>query len=384
MTMTEEAVKPTLEEWEIRTKIHEQLKSAVDASFCITNYVKDGPTFVDALQDKLDDLRKEITPAKGSELLAKNIDAIAEYVAHAPPIQAIGTGVENFDLMFGGWVEGRLYILAAYVAQYKTRGGLSLAKALAKAGYAVLIISLEMNAEEVTRIILRSGETGLPIWISSEIRNLRDIEKEIKAFQANVSDTSPFMVLIDYLQLVEGDGKDFSREREVNRVAQSLSRIARETGCIMLALAQISRAGANSGAMPELWHLRESGGIEQAADLVLVWVLEGNKLRCKSLKNRWGSKDIETTLVCDFEKLTLTSYTKEDEQDDFLNQLQASLEQTIIEDGPATTRDLSSGLKLYGRHPKKYELSVAISRSHLVRLGDDGKTVEPIQNGRAK
>ena len=122
------------------------------------------------------------------------------------------------------------------------------------------------------------------------------------------------MVMIDYLQLMEADGRNESRQQEVSKISRSLKILAKEMNCPVIALSQLSR-NTESGKdhMPKLSDLRDSGAIEQDADIVMfiyrdeyyneIETTKKNIADIKIAKNRHGETcDIELVWIGEIQK----------------------------------------------------------------------------------
>ena len=212
----------------------------------------------------------------------------------------IPTGYSKLDEMTSGWQSSDLVIIAGRPAMGKTSFALSLAKNIA-VDYRVPIalFSLEMNNEQlVQRLIsnvceipgqkILSGQLsddewnrfdrninkliGTPIYID-DTAGLSVFELRTKARRL-VREKGVKIIMIDYLQLMNANGMRFgNRQEEVSTISRSLKGLAKELNIPILALSQLNRGvesrEGNEGKRPQLSDLRESGAIEQDADMVL-------------------------------------------------------------------------------------------------------------------
>ena len=212
----------------------------------------------------------------------------------------IPTGYSKLDEMTSGWQNSDLVIIAGRPAMGKTSFALSLAKNIA-VDYRVPIalFSLEMNNEQlVQRLIsnvceipgqkILSGQLsddewnrfdrninkliGTPIYID-DTAGLSVFELRTKARRL-VREKGVKIIMIDYLQLMNANGMRFgNRQEEVSTISRSLKGLAKELNIPILALSQLNRGvesrEGNEGKRPQLSDLRESGAIEQDADMVL-------------------------------------------------------------------------------------------------------------------
>jgi len=204
----------------------------------------------------------------------------------------ITTGFQSLDENTGGWRKGNFIILAARPGVGKTSFALFHAIEAAKAGHWVNFFSLEMNKEDLARIILasesgvyrsniRDGSLKLNDWnkinpIVASLENLPIIFKDAggmnvnqiqSTIRKNRKNNRCDFVIIDYLQLVKTSFPKAIRELEVSEVSRTLKTVALTENIPILTLSQLNRAA--DGETPKLSNLRESGAIEQDADLVM-------------------------------------------------------------------------------------------------------------------
>ena len=212
-------------------------------------------------------------------------------------ITGLATGFYEIDKLTSGLHENELIIVAARPAMGKTAFALNIATNVAKStDKAVAIFNLEMNAEQlVTRMFsslgqvdgnkIRSGRLDNNDWakLSEGISRLADTniyiddtpgvsigEIRSKCRRLAASKEGLALVVIDYLQLISGSNKyTGNRQQEVSEISRSLKTMALELGVPVIALAQLSRAvEGRDDKRPLMSDLRESGSIEQDADIV--------------------------------------------------------------------------------------------------------------------
>ena len=215
----------------------------------------------------------------------------------ASGLSGLETGYTDLDKLTSGWQNSDLIIIAARPAMGKTAFVLSMAKNMA-VNYStpLAIFSLEMsNLQLVNRLIsnvaeisgskIKSGNltdiewqqlfarikflTGAPLYID-DTPSLSIFELRTKARRL-VREHGVKMIIIDYLQLMNASGMRFgSREQEVSMISRSLKQLAKELNIPIIALSQLNRSVENrtDGKRPQLSDLRESGAIEQDADIV--------------------------------------------------------------------------------------------------------------------
>ena len=207
---------------------------------------------------------------------------------HTP---GIPTGFKTFDTSTGGFRNGNLVILAARPGVGKTSFALRFTIEAAKAGFWVNFFSLEMNKEDLARIVLasesgvyrsdiRDGYLKENDWQTlnkaiTRIENLPIIFRDASgmtinqiqgAIRKNRKNGRCDFVIIDYLQLVRPNDMRAIREQQIAEISRTLKTTALNENIPIMALSQLNRAA--DGEQPRLSHLRESGAIEQDADLV--------------------------------------------------------------------------------------------------------------------
>jgi replicative DNA helicase len=214
-------------------------------------------------------------------------------------MRGVPSGFTDLDRKTSGWQKSDLIILAARPSMGKTALALSMARNIAvDFDRPIAFFSLEMSAVQlVTRLIsseseLRSDKLKKGELAGHEWQQLNDKISKLVDAKIFIDDTPALtifelrakcrrlkqqhdiqMVFIDYLQLMHGgDSKGGNREQEISQISRSLKALAKELNVPVLALSQLSRAVENRPAQskrPILSDLRESGAIEQDADLVL-------------------------------------------------------------------------------------------------------------------
>lgn len=213
-------------------------------------------------------------------------------------LSGLQTGFHDLDKMTSGWQNSDLVIIAARPAMGKTAFVLSMAKNMAmNFNTPVAVFSLEMsNVQLVNRLIvntceipgekIKSGQLAPYEWeqLMTKIKDLYDaplfiddtpslsvFELRTKARRL-VREHGVKMLIIDYLQLMNASGMQFgSREQEVSTISRSLKGLAKELNIPIIALSQLNRgveSRQGDGKRPQLSDLRESGAIEQDADMV--------------------------------------------------------------------------------------------------------------------
>ena len=232
------------------------------------------------------------------EILIDSFQEMQELYNKKQKITGVPTGFIDLDRMIGGLHKSDLIFLAARPAMGKTAFALNIAtNAVMKGGVSAIIFSLEMSKKQCANRILSSqalvdsmkmsrGELEDEDWsklafASSQLSDSTGIyiddstsgiaEIRAKCRKLKLEDEKLGLVVIDYLQLVSGNQRrSGSREQEVSEISRSLKLMAKELDVPIIALSQLSRAPeARENHRPMLQDLRESGSIEQDADMVM-------------------------------------------------------------------------------------------------------------------
>lgn len=234
-------------------------------------------------------------PKEMKELVAEAYERIVRLSEEKRDITGIPTGYRDLDKMTSGFQPEQLIILAARPSVGKTAFALNIAQNVAtKAKLPVAIFSLEMGALDlVYRMIcaegnihasnMKTGQLTNDEWHSFTIATdtLKDAQifiddsagikvSEIRAKCRRLKQENPDLglIVIDYLQLIEGNGRE-SRQQEVSEISRQLKKLAKELKVPVMALSQLSRAlEQRQNKRPILSDIRESGSIEQDADIV--------------------------------------------------------------------------------------------------------------------
>jgi len=243
-------------------------------------------------------LKQNFIPVKS--ILDETFERIDELHREGGKIRGIPTGFYDLDNKLAGLQKSDLVIIAARPSMGKTTLALDIARQIGKAKKPVGIFSLEMSKEQLVDRML-CAEAGVDLW-KMRTGRLSDREDDddfprIGHAMAVLSDAPIFiddsassnimeirtkarrlkaehgleLIMVDYLQLMEGTGKSGdNRVQEVSEISRALKALARELNIPVLALSQLSRAvEIEKPPIPKLAHLRESGSIEQDADVVM-------------------------------------------------------------------------------------------------------------------
>jgi replicative DNA helicase len=231
------------------------------------------------------------------EIIAEYAGGINAFLDPSRRIKGISTGFTKLDEMTGGLHKGELVILAARPSMGKTAIALNIASHVAtKLNEKVAIFSLEMSGESLlTRMLCASAYVDsqrfragylnqderrklaqasqklveAPLFIDDTAGvNLMDMHAKLRRLQGG--DQKLGLVIVDYLQLMSARGRSENRNQEVSGISRGLKLMAKELDVPMMVLSQLSRAPETriGDHRPQLSDLRESGSIEQDADLV--------------------------------------------------------------------------------------------------------------------
>ena len=238
--------------------------------------------------------RSGLTPI--SEVLGETLNRLEILSTKQEGLTGLTSGFIDLDRMTSGWQKSDFIILAARPAMGKTAFALNMAQnAALLTNQPVAIFSLEMSKEqlvnrmissqaEIDQQVLRNGRIfgedwirlvnaiaplgEAPIYIDDtpaiSVREVRAKARRLKTEQGLA------LLIIDYLQLMGSTGRVESRQQEVSQSSRSLKALARELDIPIIALSQLSRSvEQGQEKKPSLSHLRESGSLEQDADIVM-------------------------------------------------------------------------------------------------------------------
>lgn len=216
---------------------------------------------------------------------------------HVGETVGIPSGLSALDKETGGWRSPDLVIVAARPAMGKTSLALKFAMGAAQAGTPVGVFSLEMSRSQLVHrmVCMQAGVNGQNArngkLSRDDFRRMCEAQSEVDALQIYIEDAPALsvmevragarrlkmqrgigLVIVDYLQLMTGSGeRGQNREREVAQISAGLKALAKELEVPVIALAQLSRAVETRGGSkrPQMSDLRESGAIENDADMVI-------------------------------------------------------------------------------------------------------------------
>jgi replicative DNA helicase len=231
-------------------------------------------------------------------ILGESFDRLDDLHKDKGKIRGVPTGFRDLDNILAGWQRSDLVILAARPSMGKTALSLNFAHNVAtKANMPVIMFSMEMSKEQLVDRLL-AAEAGVDAW-NLRTGNLTDSDFErigqamgtLSEAKMYIDDTPGItvsdlrtkarreahkqelgLIIVDYLQLMSGGSRfagEGNRVQEISEISRGLKSIARELNVPIIALSQLSRSVENrSPQIPQLADLRESGSIEQDADVV--------------------------------------------------------------------------------------------------------------------
>ena len=230
-----------------------------------------------------------------TDVLEGAIERIEEIENRGTGLSGLPTYFTDLDNYLSGLQEGNLAVIASRPSMGKSSLALNIGTNVAKEGKVVAFFSLEMTKEELVQRVLfseakvtsgdaRKGQLGPEKWsrvveAASKVNNLplyfddapvitvTDIRAKSRRLK---SAKNLDLIIVDYLQLMQSSSRD-NRQQEIAEISRNLKNLARELKVPILALSQLNRAAeAREDKRPRLGDLRESGAIEQDADIVMM------------------------------------------------------------------------------------------------------------------
>lgn len=297
-----------LANWEHHADIvkrNAMLRDLIGASVRITSLAYDAPDDLDEVIETSEKLLFDVTNKRVAtnfqsieSLALETFNELQELASTKSRYHGVRTGFNDLDDLFGGLRGGDLVILAARPSVGKTALALNIASRAAQLGTSVAFFSLEMSANQLfqrmlsieTKINSKKMQTGrmsaqdwtalvgasdrlskLKLWVddtpSASILEVRaKARRQLRGVEPNKG-----IIIVDYLQLMQPQNRRTeSRQVEIAEISRGLKILAKELDMPIIALSQLSRAvESRQGKRPILSDLRESGAIEQDADIVM-------------------------------------------------------------------------------------------------------------------
>jgi replicative DNA helicase len=284
-------------------KDHSSLREIVRTSMRVTemgvNFQGKVEDFIQDVESKFFKLTNDAKSGKMTNLkscLRENLRELEDMSRNPGEIQGLSTGYPELDKLLLGLQGGQLVILAARPAMGKTALALNIANNVCERHNSpVAIFSLEMVAKELSMRLLSSRakvdskRIRTKNFLESDLRNIGGAVKDLSSYPIFINDSGEStildiqsqcrkiqaeqglgMIVIDYLQLMSSHNKALSREQQISEMSRGLKTLAKELECPVVALSQLNRGvESRPNKRPNTADLRESGAIEQDADIVM-------------------------------------------------------------------------------------------------------------------
>ena len=282
----------------------------------------------DVIREGFDTFSKRVTSGIGNKV-GEDASEIANELADElseGKITRVATHIRTLDYFtYGGFNGGNLVILAARPSVGKTTIAMQIAQAASADNNKTLVFSLEMTKKELVQRLLQS--TGLVsqyelvthdinwdnyekalgmvvnsnLIINDDAYNIHDIRHKIIT---SVKTQGVKMVMIDYLQLMKGANPWMSMNDQVGELTSALKQTAKQCNIPIIVLSQLSRESVRENRSPQLYDLRDSGAIEQDADIVVMLerskddmgAIIDNKIDMWIRKNRAGKCNFDNPI----------------------------------------------------------------------------------------
>ena len=256
----------------------------------------------DVIREGFDTFSKRVTSGIGNKVgddASEIANELADELSEGK-ITRVATHIRTLDYFtYGGFNGGNLVILAARPSVGKTTIAMQIAQAASADNNKTLVFSLEMTKKELVQRLLQS--TGLVsqyelvthninwdnyeralgmvvnsnLIINDDAYNIHDIRHKIIT---SVKTQGVKMVMIDYLQLMKGADPRMSKNDQVGELTSALKQTAKQCNIPIIVLSQLSRESVRENRSPQLYDLRDSGSIEQDADIVIMLERPRNEL----------------------------------------------------------------------------------------------------------
>lgn len=284
--------------------LRELIKTATGAIEQAYSYTGGLEEFVDKVEQELFKVTQDRVSDSAQEIKEAIKDAnqvIAKLLMKKGELTGVSSGFKDLDAMTFGFQRQEMIVIAARPSMGKTSFALNIAEAAAlpKKGdpVTVLVFSLEMSSSQLalrmlcarSRVNMKLLRDGLVSRDGREVNALGQTAEEFKRAPILIDDSSNLtimelrakarriharkklgMIIVDYLQLLNGSDPRSPREQQVAEVSRGLKALAKELDVPVLVLSQLNRSSEKENRTPRLSDLRESGSIEQDADVVLM------------------------------------------------------------------------------------------------------------------
>ena len=286
-------------------KRHSTLRSLIRVATDIASIGYEAPDDLEAAIDKAESLIFDVSKKRISErfsiledLIAENWDRIDKLGASDTDITGLATGFTELDKLTSGFQPSDLIVIAARPAMGKTSFALEVARHVGvNEGKAVALFSLEMSKVQVAQRLLcseamvKSQHLRSPSRLTDrEHQKLASASGPLSKARIFIDDTANItimeirakarrlmsredvsLIIVDYMQLIQGGSRSENRQQEISEISRALKVLGRELNVPVVAVSQLSRAveSRTDDRRPRLADLRESGAIEQDADLVI-------------------------------------------------------------------------------------------------------------------
>ncbi|MDP6102806.1 MAG: replicative DNA helicase [Dehalococcoidia bacterium] len=307
------------------------LRRLIGAAGEIASLGYDGGEDVDRALSQAEDLLFGIRSGQETRDFIAIRDVLDHYLEESARLEnpleqgetPIYTAFVDLDQLLGGFQRSDMIVLASGPSVGKSTLALNIGRYAAGQGAAVGIFSLEMSREQIghrflsseanvdlrtvrqrlygdvaeRRIVNAAGTLSeLPIFLDdTPLQSIVEIRSKARRLHM---ERKLDLVIVDYLQLIQGTGRRENRVQEVGEITRSLKGIARDLNVPVLALSQLSRAvEARPSHRPQLSDLRESGSIEQDADVVMFIHREDQRLTLEEWERQYPDRDYPAGLA---------------------------------------------------------------------------------------
>lgn len=261
---------------------------------------EDVQAFLDAVESKVFAIKEDSEvqgETKVGDLIEGVIEVLQQFMHNERPLEGVSTKYTKLDEMSKGLKPGEMFIIAARPSMGKTSLMMNIVEHVAiDQDIPTLVFSCEMSAQQIVQRLLfsraRYSMANLRPGLQptkEELQNILDASKQLKAAPLYIDDTPAIpigdvrakarrkkrdsdigLIAVDYLQLMRSQSRqaEGSREREIAEISAGLKALAKELNIPIIVLAQLNRGPEQRGGAPRMSDLRESGSLEQDADLI--------------------------------------------------------------------------------------------------------------------